>query len=142
MFNVLNATEYDRVSRLIGDRSSFKVKAGQFVELVNGKVAAVTASTNPLTAVCYLCATSISGSIYESHETKSGRISIIMAPGIRAEVDGDTISGAVASGDILAIDPANPGKAKVATAGQIQLARVIAVNGDKVEIITVSPAKA
>lgn len=129
----------DQSARLIANPAAFTCKPGQFVKIDStGKVAAVSAATD----YALMTRTSVSGSQYEGNDVKAGRITVIESYGVRSVVGSDVITGTVAGNDVLVLDAANPGKVKkTTTAGDIVVARVIAVNGSEVEIKTVQPYK-
>jgi len=131
----------DQSSRLLVDVDTFTGKAGQFVELVGGKVKKVT--TGSTIKNVRMLRTTVTGSAYEGFDIKGGRVSVIESF-IRGTVGDDCIDATgLADGDYLTVSSAadSEGMMIKATAGKVVVAQLVTIDAaaSTYEIRTVSP---
>ncbi len=130
-----------RISRPIENRDSFTIASGQFAELKNGKVKNITVGAKP--AVTVMVITSVTGNMYEGHDTASGRITTVEESNVRLIADSDIVDGTPTEGTFLAVSytDGTAGKLVAATAGEEVKAKVMVSDAAKgeFELILVSP---
>lgn len=139
MFSIETPYErIDRSSRLMKDPDNFTSVKGGVVAIVDGKVENVTVGTDPKVAL--ICITGVSGNVYEGHDVKAGRITVLESYGTRFQADAEVVDGAPVAGDFLAPSTVEDKTGKLEKAsGNTAIAQVIAVSNGVFECKTISP---
>ena len=107
-----------RVTRQIDPDTFVAVPGIWAVLLVDGSLENVTTDTPPV--MTKLVISSVSDSIYESHDSEVGRTTTVEDIGTRVQVDTDGYAGTLTQGTLLAVsDKAATGEGKLFDVGSV-----------------------